>query len=114
MARLVPGSEFVGAVADALDALDFSKEAEDVREWMSSNGSPDAITDPEELSRACLRAAVKSNERGRLMGEKRSRGDDHDSETSGGEAVDEEAVDEEAVDEEEAERDTPNGKDRWD
>ena len=79
MARIVPESEFVGAVADALDSLNFSSQADDVRAWMSSNGSPEAITDPEELSRACLRAAIKSNERGaRSMVEEPSSGAEND------------------------------------
>jgi tetratricopeptide (TPR) repeat protein len=61
MARLVPESEFIGAVADALDGLDFSGRAEEVRGW-SAGGSPEAITDPVELSHACLEAAVRSNQ----------------------------------------------------
>ncbi len=64
MARLVPESEFIGAAADGLDGLGFTRRAEEVREWVSSYGSPDAVTEPEELSQACLQAAIKSNEPG--------------------------------------------------
>ncbi|MDH3206473.1 MAG: hypothetical protein OEO79_07670 [Gemmatimonadota bacterium] len=63
MARVVPDSEFLGAAADALDGLDFSDRAETVREW-AGEGSPDAIHDAEELSKACLRGAVNSNDPG--------------------------------------------------
>lgn len=62
MARLSPDREFVEAVADALDSLDFSRRAEEVRGW-SGDGSPDAIEDPDELADACLVAAVRSNDR---------------------------------------------------
>jgi hypothetical protein len=64
MARVVPDSEFLGAIADALDGLDFSRKASQVREWAASEGSPHALTDDEELSAACLRGAVNSNVRG--------------------------------------------------
>lgn len=63
MARVVPDSEFLGAVADALDGLDLSSRAKRVREWAGSGGSPDALTDPKELSDACLKGAVNSNAR---------------------------------------------------
>lgn len=64
MARIVPDSEFLGAVADALDGLDFTSRAAEVRSWAGGGGSPDALTDPAELSTACLRGAVNSNDRG--------------------------------------------------
>jgi len=64
MARVVPDSEFLGAVADALDSLAFPKKAEKVRAWASEEGSPDAIAGADELSNACLRGAVNSNDRG--------------------------------------------------
>jgi len=64
MARVVPDSEFLAAAADALDGLDFSSRAKEVRGWANAGGSPDALSDPEELSRACLKGAVHSNERG--------------------------------------------------
>jgi tetratricopeptide (TPR) repeat protein len=64
MARIVPDSEFLAAVADALDSLDLSDRAGEVREWAGSDGSPEALTDPQELSSACLRGAVTSNDRG--------------------------------------------------
>lgn len=63
MARLVPDSEVLGAIADALDSLDFSHRAEEVREWAGHEGSPDAIEEHDALSLACLKAAVRSNQR---------------------------------------------------
>lgn len=66
MARIAPESEFVGAVADALDSLDFSNRGEEVRGWVA-DGSEDAISDPEELSEACLLAAVRSNDRDAVL-----------------------------------------------
>ncbi len=64
MARITPDTEFIAAVADALDGLDRPDEAARVREWVTTNGSPEAIRDAGELSRACLRAAVVSAEGG--------------------------------------------------
>ncbi len=63
MARLVADSEVLGAIADALDSLDFSRKAEEVREWAAQDGSPDAVKAHDALALACLRAAVRSNER---------------------------------------------------
>ncbi len=63
MARLVPDPEIMGAVADALDGLDFAQRADEVREWQSKKGSPDVVTDPDALAIACLKAAARSNER---------------------------------------------------
>lgn len=63
MARLVPDAEFIQAAADALDGLDRSEDADEVRTWVGSTGSPDAVHDPYELADACLRAAVKSSQR---------------------------------------------------
>jgi hypothetical protein len=62
MAKIVPVTEFVDAVADSLDSLDFSIRAEEVRGW-ATDGGPDVMSDPEELSDACLSAAVLSNGR---------------------------------------------------
>jgi tetratricopeptide (TPR) repeat protein len=64
MARIFPDSEVLGAIADALDNLDFSHRADEVREWATAEGSPDAVTDRDALAVACLKAAVRSNERG--------------------------------------------------
>jgi len=64
MARVVPDSEFLGAVADALDSLDFGSRAKEVRQWANEGGSPDSVSGAEELSTACMRGAVTSNERG--------------------------------------------------
>lgn len=66
MARIAPESEFVGAVADALDSLDFSNRGEEVRGWVA-DGSEDVISDPEKLSEACLLAAVRSNDRDAVL-----------------------------------------------
>lgn len=63
MARICPLEEFVGAVADSLDALDFPNRAREVRGWVS-NGPPDIIADSDDLADACLQAAIQSNERG--------------------------------------------------
>lgn len=64
MARVVPDSEFLAAAADALDSLDFARMADEVRDWAKEGAGPDAIRDAEELSTACLRGAVNSNDRG--------------------------------------------------
>ena len=66
MAKIAPDSEFVGAVADALDGLDFSNRGKEVRAWVLG-GSPEAISDPHELSEACLLAAVRSNDRDAVL-----------------------------------------------
>ena len=66
MAKLSSDAEFVDAVADSLDSLDFSNRAEEVRVW-TAEGSPNAIEDSNELSDACLRAAVRSNDRNAPM-----------------------------------------------
>ena len=63
MARIVPDDEFVQAAADALDILDQSRDADEVRHWVGSKGGPEAVRDPYELADACLRAAVRSNQR---------------------------------------------------
>jgi tetratricopeptide (TPR) repeat protein len=63
MARVVPDQEVLGAIADALDGLDFAQKAAQVRQWESSGGSPDVLKDREALAIACLKAATKSNER---------------------------------------------------
>jgi len=66
MARIAPESEFVGAVADALDSLDFANRGEEVRRW-AVDGSGEAISDPQELSDACVLAAVRSNDRDAVL-----------------------------------------------
>jgi hypothetical protein len=65
MARTVKDAEFLGAVADALDGLDFSHRAAEVREWARADGSPEALTDAKALASACLGAAMRSSERGK-------------------------------------------------
>ena len=71
MARVVPDPEILGAVADALDGLDFATRAAEVREWEGKGGSPDVLTDPDALAMSCLKAAARSNER--LKGEEAKR-----------------------------------------
>ena len=61
MARVVPEVEFLDAVADALDRMDWPAEAERVREWSAEGGSAAAMTDRDELSTYCMHAAVGSN-----------------------------------------------------
>jgi hypothetical protein len=63
MARLVPDAEVLGAIADALDGLDFSPKAAQVRTWQNEGGSPDVLEDHDELATACLQSAARSNER---------------------------------------------------
>ncbi|MDZ7778814.1 MAG: hypothetical protein U5R14_02615 [Gemmatimonadota bacterium] len=60
MARVAPQMEFVDAVADALDGLDFDERATEVREWARSGGSPDVLNDDDVLAEHCVRAAVDS------------------------------------------------------
>lgn len=73
MARISPLSEFVGAVADALDSLDYPGRARRVRAW-AAEGSPDAIEDPEALAQACLEGAVRSSDRDEeLLADRRGR-----------------------------------------
>ncbi|MEQ1855254.1 MAG: hypothetical protein ABL963_02225 [Longimicrobiales bacterium] len=64
MARIVPDREVLGAIADALDSLDFGPKAAQVRDWESEDGSPDVLNDPEALAVACRRGAAGSNQRG--------------------------------------------------
>ena len=86
MARLVPDSETLAAVADALDGLDFSDRAQEVRGWAKGDGSPDVVTDPEELGLACLKAAARSNERGKKTEDESAA--DEDAEAAAAEAED--------------------------
>ncbi len=65
MARIVADPEFLDAAADALDGLDFSHRAAEVREWAAQGAAPDALQDSEELAVACVSAAVRTNERGK-------------------------------------------------
>lgn len=62
MARICPLEEFVGAVADSLDGLDFPNRAREVRGWVVE-GPPNMIADSDDLADACLQAAIQSNER---------------------------------------------------
>jgi hypothetical protein len=65
MARVVPDPEFLAAAADALDGLDYSNKADQVREWAKSDGSPDALHDASELAEFCLKGAATPNSPGR-------------------------------------------------
>jgi len=66
MGRISADTEFVDAVADALDSLDFPTRADEVRGW-ANDGSPGAISDPLDLGQACLDAAVQSNDRDQVL-----------------------------------------------
>lgn len=68
MARISGEAEFLAAAADALDRLDLTDQARDVRAWAAEGGSPEAVTDPQELAERCLQAAVRSNEGGEKDG----------------------------------------------
>jgi len=72
MARLVKDVEFLGAVADALDGLDYAPRAAEVRDWAVAGGSPHAVSDPQELAAACLRSAMQSNQRSKGEGKRKS------------------------------------------
>lgn len=63
MARVATENEFLGAAADALDALGYSDKAGIVREWQRAGGSPDAISDEDALAAHCLQAAIGINAR---------------------------------------------------
>ncbi len=65
MAHVAPQEEFLAAAADALDTLGFADRASKVREWATSGGSPEHITDPEKLAVHCLNEAVGANLKGR-------------------------------------------------
>ena len=65
MARIVPDREILGAIADALDGLDFSDKAAEVRAWEHDGGAPTAIEDVDELAGICMKAATRSNEKPR-------------------------------------------------
>ena len=60
MAKICPQSEFVDAVADALDGLGYDERASEVRGWVKEGGSPSAIRDGSELAERCVNAAVNS------------------------------------------------------
>jgi len=65
MAHVAPQEEFLAAAADALDTLGFADRASKVREWATTGGSPERITDPDKLATHCLNAAVGVNLKGR-------------------------------------------------
>lgn len=91
MARICPLEEFVGAVADSLDGLNYPNRAGEVRSWVTG-GPPDIIADSDDLADACLQAAIQSNERTEdllddaMDGEDQATGDE--AEPEGAEAAD--------------------------
>jgi hypothetical protein len=68
MASIVTDREILGAIADALDGLDFSDRATKVREWESRRGSPTSIEDVDELATACMKAATRSHQKPHAAG----------------------------------------------
>jgi hypothetical protein len=62
MARISAEPEFLGAAADALDQLDLTEQARDVRAWAAAGGGAEAVSDARELAERCLQAAIRSNE----------------------------------------------------
>lgn len=62
MASSSSDSEFVVAVADALDALDYPRRAKEVRGWIAM-GAPGALDDALAISDACMKAAIRSNDK---------------------------------------------------
>jgi tetratricopeptide (TPR) repeat protein len=105
MARIAPESEVIGAVADALDSLDFAHQAEEVRAWVKEAGSPDAIHDPDALAEACLRAAVHSNRRDEEM--VRDADGEESAEADGPDGAGDNDVDAESGDQDEPASDDP-------
>ncbi|MDX1494155.1 MAG: hypothetical protein R3253_08860 [Longimicrobiales bacterium] len=66
MARICPLEEFIAAVADSLDSMDYPNRAGEVRSWIAG-GAPEMIADSDDLADACLQAAIQSNERGAAL-----------------------------------------------
>ncbi|MDH3270314.1 MAG: hypothetical protein OEN56_03215 [Gemmatimonadota bacterium] len=68
MAKLSHSSEFTGAVADALDGLDYPNRAREVRGWAADEtGDEEAEAERHDHSDACLRAAIRSNQSGGIL-----------------------------------------------
>jgi len=63
MAHVVADTEFRGAVADALDALDRSDHAAAVTDWVASGKAPHDEEPPEDWTDRCLSHALGSNVR---------------------------------------------------
>lgn len=63
MAKVVPDREVLGALAAALETLDFRAKAAQVREWEAAGGSPAALKDAKARAATCVIAAARSNER---------------------------------------------------
>lgn len=83
MAKICPLGEFIEAVADSLDALDYPNRAREVRGW-AADAAPEAIVDSDDLAHACLRAAIQSNERpGELLDDGQAPEGDEDEDGSG-------------------------------
>ena len=118
MAKVAPEPEFVDAVADSPDSLDFSRRAQEVRGW-ARDGSPDVLEDPDELSEACLRAAVRSNDRDRELLRDRDDTDEAEAVADGDDADSErpdESEGEDSTEDSDATGEAENGKKkyRWD
>ncbi len=61
MAHVVAHAEFRGAVADALDAVEYPVEAAEVRDWVEAGHAPHDKEEPEDWTDRCLGHALGSN-----------------------------------------------------
>ncbi len=68
MARLVSDEQFRDGAAMALEELGCPVDADVVKGWRESGGSPDAPENAEELYRLCMKAAIGSNEKMKAKG----------------------------------------------
>jgi tetratricopeptide (TPR) repeat protein len=60
MARIASHRGFLEEAAQHLKAMGFPRESDQVMEWASAGGAPEAGGDPQELSRRCLTSAIDS------------------------------------------------------
>jgi tetratricopeptide (TPR) repeat protein len=68
MARLVADRTFLEAAGQALEDLGCPEDADQVREWSSSGGSPDVPSETDERYRLCMKAAIGSNAKMKAKG----------------------------------------------
>jgi tetratricopeptide (TPR) repeat protein len=61
MARFVSDRRFLEEAHAALETLGCSTDADQAREWVDAEGSPDALSDNKEIYAVCLKAAIGSN-----------------------------------------------------
>lgn len=61
MARFVSDRRFLEEAHAALETLGCSTDADQAREWVDAEGSPDALSDSKEIYAVCLKAAIGSN-----------------------------------------------------